>query len=69
MHGITRFVCQKSERIPLVAARCVPLKRTAHCATVGGILGCSAFVLSDKHDIVILGAFKNCTVRNTVLYD
>ena len=69
MHGISRFVCQKPKRIPLVAARCVPLKRAAHRATVGGVLGCSAFVLAYKHDIVVLGAFKNRAVRNTVLYD
>ena len=69
MQGITRFVCQKSERIPLVAARSVALKRASNRATVGGILGCSSFVFADKHNIVILGAFKNRTVRNTVLYD
>ena len=69
MHGITRFVCQKSERIPLVAARSVALKRASNRATVGGILGCSAFVLSDKYNIVIIGAFKNRTIRNSVLYD
>ena len=69
MHGICRLSCQKSERIPFVAARCVALKGAAYRAAVSGILGRSAFVLTDKNGIVVLDTFKNRTVCNAVLYD
>ena len=69
MHRSYGVICQKSERIPLVTARCVALKGAAYRAAVGGILGRSAFVLADKNGIVVLNAFKNRTVCNAVLYD
>ena len=55
MQGIRWLSCQKSERIPLIAARCVLLESAADSASQGGIFRCSAFVFADKNSIVIIG--------------
>ena len=68
MHGIGRLPCQKPERIPLVAARCVPLE-APHRATAGGILRVSAFILSDKNGVVVVGTLVDCAVCDAVLHD
>ena len=51
MHGTGRLPCQKPERIPLIAARCVPLE-APHRATAGGVFGRTAFIFSDKNGVV-----------------
>ena len=55
MHGIRRLLCQKSERILLVAARCVLLESAAESASQGSIFRCSALIFADKNSIVIIG--------------
>lgn len=69
MHGIRRLSCQKSERIPLVAARCVLLESAAESASQGGIFRYSAFVFADKNSIVIIGTLIKRAVWDTLLYE
>ena len=69
MHRVCQLSCQKSERIPLVAARSIALKGAAESAAAGGIFWCSAFVPAHKNSVVVLGTLKNRTVRNAVLYE
>ena len=68
MHGIRRLLCQKSERILLVAARCVLLESAAESASQGGIFRCSAFIFADKNSIVVIGTLIERAVCNTLLY-
>ena len=68
MHGIRRLSCQKSKRIPLVAARCVLLESAAESASQGGIFRCSAFIFADKNSIVVIGTLIERAVCNTLLY-
>ena len=63
-----RLPCQKSERIPLVAARCVTLE-APHRATAGGVFGRTAFILSDKNGVVVVGTLVDCAVCDAVLHD
>ena len=67
MHGIRWLSCQKSERIPLVAARCVLLESAAESASQGGIFRCSAFVFADKNSIVIIGTLIERTPQISLL--
>ena len=69
MHRNCRLFCQKSERIPLVAARSVALKSASECAAAGGISGRSTFVFTYKNNVVVVGALKNRSVRNALLYE
>ena len=69
MHRSCRLFRQQSERIPLIAARCVLLKRASEGTAAGGILGRSAFVFADKYSVVVFGTLKYRTVRNAVLYE
>ena len=69
MHGICRLSCQKSERIPFVAARCILFESAAERTSESRILGCSAFIFADKNGVVIVGALINCTVCNALLYE
>ena len=69
MHLIRRLSCQKSERIPLVAARCVLSERAAERTPESRILWLSAFVPADKDSVMILPALKNNALCNTVLYE
>lgn len=69
MHGIYRLSCQKSERIPFVAARCVLFESAAERTSKSRILGRSAFIFADKNGVVIVGALINCTVGNALLYE
>ena len=69
MHRSCRLFRQQSERIPLIAARCVLLKNASEGTAAGSILGCSAFVFANKNSVVVLGTLKNRTVRNAVLYE
>lgn len=69
MHGIRWLSCQKSEQIPLVAARYVLLESVAESASQGGIFRCSAFVFADKNSIVIIGTLIKRAVCNTLLYE
>ena len=69
MHGIRRLLCQKSERIPLIAARCVLLESATESASQGGIFRCSAFVFADKNSIVIIGTLIKRAVCDTLLYE
>ena len=55
MHGIRWLFCQKSERIPLVTARCVLLESAADSTSQGGIFRYSAFIFADKNSIVVIG--------------
>ena len=55
MHGICRLSCQKSERIPFVAARCILFESAAERTSKSRIFGCSAFIFADKNSIVIIG--------------
>lgn len=66
MHGIRRLSCQKSKRIPLVAARCVLLESAAESASQGGIFRCSAFIFADKNSIVVIGTLIERAVCNTL---
>ena len=68
MHGIRRLLCQKSERIPLVAARCVLLESATESASQSGIFRCSAFIFADKNSIVVIGTLIERAVCNTLLY-
>lgn len=69
MHSIRGLLCQKSERIPLVAARCVPLESAADSTSQGGIFRCSAFIFADKNSIVVIGTLIKRAVCNTLLYE
>lgn len=69
MHGIRRLSCQKSERISLVAARCVLLESAAESASQGGIFRCSAFIFADKNSIVVVGTLIKRAVCDTLLYE
>ena len=69
MHGICRLSCQKSERIPFVAARCILFESAAKRTSKSRILGCSAFIFADKNGVVIVGALINCIVCNALLYE
>ena len=68
MDGIGRLPCQKPERIPFVAARCVTLE-APHRATAGGVFGRTAFILSDKNGVVVVGTLVDCAVCDAVLHD
>ena len=69
MHGTRRLLCQKSERIPFVAARCVLFESAAERTSKSRILWRSAFIFADKNGVVIVGALINCTVCNALLYE
>ena len=69
MHGIRRLFCQKSERIPLVTARCVLLESAADSTSQGGIFRCSAFIFADKNSIVVIGTLIKRAVCDTLLYE
>ena len=69
MHGIRWLSCQKSERIPLVAARCILLESAAESASQGGIFRCSAFIFADKNSIVVDGTLIKRAVCDTLLYE
>ena len=53
MHLVCRLSCQKSERIPLVAARCVLSERAAERTPESRILWLSAFVPAHKDSIMV----------------
>ena len=69
MQGIRWLSCQKSERIPLIAARCVLLESAAESASQGGIFRCSAFIFPNKNSIVVIGTLIERAVYNTLLYE
>lgn len=69
MHDIRWLSCQKSERIPLVAARCVLLESATESASQSGIFRCSAFIFADKNNIVVVGTLIKRAVCDTLLYE
>ena len=69
MHRVCRLFCKQSERISLVTSRSVLLESASECAAQGGILGCSAFILTHKNGVVIIGTFVNRAVCNALLYE
>ena len=69
MHGICRLSCQKSKRIPLVAALCVLLESAAKSTSRCGIFRCSSFFFAYKNIIVVVGTLVNLAVWDTLMYE
>lgn len=69
MHLVCRLSCQKSEGIPLVAARCVLSERAAKRTPESRIFWLSAFVLTHKDGVMVRFALKDNALCDAVLYE